>query len=169
MSDNSTIGRRIAGGLKAESATTRKMLSRLEGADLSWRPHEKSMTLGRLAGHIVEMIGWTKMTLSTDELDFATSDYKPKVHAGAADIIVDFESAVASAVDALESISDEEILKSWTMRNGERVFFTIPKSSVIQGFVMNHVLHHRGQLSVYMRLLDIPVPSIYGPSADESV
>lgn len=162
-----TLGQMIAAELQQEARSTRKMLERLPSDKFSWQPHEKSMTLSRLAGHIVEMLMWTNATLKQDELDFATSDYKPKDYTEASELVADFDNNIADAVEILNSTSDETMMQNWRLRSGEQIFFEMPKAAVMRTMVMNHIIHHRGQLSVYMRLLDVPVPSIYGPSADE--
>jgi uncharacterized damage-inducible protein DinB len=126
--------------MEQEAATARTCLDRIPAEKFDWKPHEKSMTFGRLAAHIAEMFGWTPVTLNHSELDFAKMEYTP---------------------------FDPKSTENWTMRNGETVYFTMPKAMVMRSFVMNHIVHHRGQLSVYLRLNDIAVPSIYGPSADE--
>lgn len=162
-----SLGQALAAELTQEAIATRKMLERLPSEKLTWKPHEKSMTVDRLAGHIVEMVSWTKPTLTQDVLDFATMDYKPKEYTDSAELVTDFDNNIAEAVEVLNNTSDETFGESWTMRNGEQVYFTMPKAVVIRGFVLSHIIHHRGQLAVYLRLLDIPVPSIYGPSADE--
>ena len=104
-----------------------------------------------------------------DELDFAKMDFKPKVYTDAADLVADLDANLVEALEALNNATDETFSGSWTLRNGEQIFFTMPKTQVMRAFVMNHIIHHRGQLAVYMRLLDVPVPSIYGPSADEQM
>ncbi len=162
-----TLGQMLAAELQHEAVSTRKMLERLPSEKLAWQPHEKSMTLDRLAGHIVEMLGWTGVTIANDELDFSTMDFTPKVYTDSADLVADFDKNIAEALEVLNNTSNETFGENWTMRNGEQVYFTMPKAAVIRGFVLSHIIHHRGQLSVYLRLLDIPVPSIYGPSADE--
>jgi uncharacterized damage-inducible protein DinB len=162
-----SMGQALAAELTQEAIATRKMLERLPSEKLTWQPHEKSMTVDRLAGHIIEMIGWTGVTLANDELDFSTMDYTPKVYTDSADMVADFDKNIADAVEILNATPNETFGENWTMRNGEQVYFTMPKAVVMRGFVLSHIIHHRGQLSVYLRLLDIPVPSIYGPSADE--
>ncbi len=164
-----TIGQMIAAELKQEAGSTRKMLERIPADKLSWTPHEKSMTLARLAGHVVEMLMWTDITLTQDELDFAKSDFKPKEYAEASELVADFDKNIADAVESLNSTSNETMMQNWKLRNGEQIYFEMPKAVVMRSMVMNHIIHHRGQLSVYLRMLDIPVPSIYGPSADEQV
>lgn len=162
-----TIGQMIAAELNQEAVATRKMLERVPNDKLSWQPHEKSMTLGRLAGHIVEMVNWTDATISQDELDFATADYKPKEYTDSAELAADLDRNVSNAVEILNSISDEAMMQNWRLRNGEQVYFELPKAAVMRTMVMNHIIHHRGQLSVFLRLLDVPLPPVYGPSADE--
>ena len=123
--------------------------------------------MGRLAVHIAEMFGWTPPTMEKPELDFAQMDYKPFEPKTTDDLLEFFDKNVAEAIETLQSCSDDRFMENWTMRNGEQVYFTMPKAAVMRTFVMNHIIHHRGQMAVYLRLLDIPVPSIYGPSADE--
>lgn len=162
-----TIGQALTMELQHEAIATRKMLERIPSDKLAWKPHEKSMTLERIAGHIVEMITWTKATLTQDELDFATAGYTPKTYTDATELVADFDANVADAIAVLGATTNETLATNWTLRNGEHVLFTMPKKAVMRFFVMSHIIHHRGQMSVYLRLLDIPVPSIYGPSADE--
>lgn len=150
-----------------EAVVARKCLERVPAEKFDWKPHEKSMTFGRLASHIAEMFGWTPSTLQQPELDFSKMDYKPLEPATTADLVEFLDKNVAEAIDVLRNTSDEVFMENWTMRNGETVYFTMPKITVMRSFVMNHIVHHRGQLSVYLRLNDIPVPALYGPSADE--
>ncbi|HQU85357.1 MAG TPA: DinB family protein [Pyrinomonadaceae bacterium] len=164
-----SMGQMLAAELRQEIQSTRKMLERLPADKFGWKPHEKSMTLERLAGHVVEMISWTKETLTQPELDFSKFDYKPREYKDAAEMVADLDENSNAALEILNGTSNETMAENWSMRNGEQIYFTMPKAVVMRTFVMNHVIHHRGQLSVYMRLLDIPVPSIYGPSADEAV
>jgi uncharacterized damage-inducible protein DinB len=161
------IGEILAAELEHEAVSTRKMLERVPAEKLEWQPHDKSMSLMRLATHVAEIPGWTGPTVTMPELDFATYDYKPITVTSADELVAIFDKNVAEAVAALRSTSDATFMEPWTMRNGETVYFTMPKAGVMRGFVMSHFIHHRGQLSVYLRLLDVPVPSIYGPSADE--
>lgn len=164
-----SIGQMIAAELKQEAAATRKMLERVPNDKFSWQPHEKSMTLIRLAGHIVEMVTWTDATLKQDELDFATAGYKPKEYTESAELVTDFDKNISDAVETLNSTSNDVMMQNWRLRNGDQIYFELPKAAVLRTMVMNHIIHHRGQLAVYLRLLDIPVPSIYGPSADEQI
>lgn len=153
--------------LENEARVTRSCLERVPAEKFDWKPHEKSMTMGRLATHCAEMFGWTKETLKQDELDFATADYKPFEPKTNEELLAFFDDHIAKAKIILGGTPDETFMTDWTMRNGEQVYMTMPKVAVMRAFVMNHIIHHRGQLSVYLRLNDIPVPSIYGPSADE--
>jgi uncharacterized damage-inducible protein DinB len=162
-----SLGQIIAAELRQEAVSTRKMLERVPADKMTWKPHEKSMALGRIAGHVVEMLMWTGATLTADELDFAKVDYKPKDYREASELVADFDKNLADALAQLDAAPDAAMAENWTLRRGEQVLFTLPRAAVLRTMVMNHVLHHRGQLSVYLRLLDIPVPSIYGPSADE--
>ena len=155
------------GELENEAKVTRQVLERVPMDKLDWKPHEKSMTMGRLAVHCAEMFGWTKETLKSDVLDFANMDMKPFEPGSTDELLAYFDDLIAKAKVILSETSDETFLTDWTMRNGEQIYMTMPKVAVMRSFVMNHIIHHRGQLSVYLRLNDIPVPSIYGPSADE--
>jgi len=166
----SASGRRAAaflGELENEAKVTRQVLERVPADKFDWKPHEKSMTMGRLAVHCAEMFGWTKETLKSDVLDFATADFTPFEPSSNEELLAFFDDHIARAKTIIAETSDETFMTDWTMRNGDQVYMTMPKVAVLRTFVMNHIIHHRGQLSVYLRLLDIPVPSIYGPSADE--
>ena len=153
--------------LDNEAKVTRTVLERVPADKFDWKPHEKSMTFGRLASHVAEMFGWTKETLKSDVLDFSTMEYTPFEPKSNEELLAFFDDHIAKAKAILAETSDETFLTNWTMRNGETEYFTMPKVAVMRSFVMNHIIHHRGQLSVYLRLNDIPVPSMYGPSADE--
>jgi uncharacterized damage-inducible protein DinB len=161
------LGKMLAAELEQESKSTRKMLERVPADQLAWKPHEKSMSLMQLTVHVAEIPSWTKLTMNSPELDFAAFDYKPPTVTSADELVAMFDKNVADALAALNGAPDEAFMEPWTMRNGETIYFTMPKAAVMRGFVMSHFIHHRGQLSVYLRLLDVPIPSIYGPSADE--
>lgn len=164
---SNNIASALIAEMEQEAKVTRTCLERVPAEKFDWKPHEKSMPFGKLAVHIAEMFSWTPATLQHAELDFATMDYKPFEPATTADLVEYLDKTVAEAIDVLRNTSDEQFLETWTLRNGEAVYFTLPKVAVMRSFVMNHIIHHRGQLSVYLRLNDIAVPSIYGPSADE--
>ncbi|HMJ08613.1 MAG TPA: DinB family protein [Pyrinomonadaceae bacterium] len=162
-----SLGASLIAEMEQEAAVARKCLERVPAEKFDWKPHEKSMTFGRLGSHIAEMFGWTPATLQNAELDFAKMDYKPFDPPTTADLVDFFDKQVAEAIDVLRNTPDEVFIEDWTLRNGEQVYFTMPKAVVMRSFVMNHIIHHRGQLSVYLRLNDISVPALYGPSADE--
>ncbi len=155
--------------LQHEAAVTRKCLERIPAEKFDYKPHEKSMTMGRLAVHVAEMTGWVIETVNKTELDFATMDYKPFEPQTTEELVEYLDKIIVEAVEALKTASDEAMIENWTLRNGEEIYFTMPRIGVLRGMVFNHIVHHRGQLSVYMRLNDIPVPALYGPSADEQM
>jgi len=154
--------------LQHEAESTRKMLERLPKEKLTWKPHEKSMSLGRLAMHLAEIPGWVNATLLADELDFSKMDYKMVEATSSEEAVKLFDEKLASALDVLKNTEDATMMNMWTMRDGETIYFTLPKIAVLRSFVYSHLIHHRGQMSVYLRLLDVPVPGSYGPSADDS-
>ena len=153
--------------LEQESANTKKMLERVPEEHFSWKPHEKSYTLGVLATHIAELPSWVGYTVKADELDFGSMDYKSPVINSSSDLMKLFEENLAQAKEDLKEVSDEDIMKNWSLRNKEQLYFTMPKVVVLRSMVMNHIIHHRAQLGVYLRLLDVPVPGMYGPTADD--
>jgi uncharacterized damage-inducible protein DinB len=152
-----------------ESAKTRKMLERVPDGKYDWKPHEKSFTLGALASHIAELPVWVDATLNMDELDFSKFDYKPAIANNNEEILKIFDDNVSKAKEVLKNVSDETLMSDWTMRNGEQVYFTAPKIGVLRDFVLNHTIHHRSQLGLYLRLNDIAVPMMFGPTADEQM
>ena len=153
--------------LQHEAATTRKILERIPAEKFGFQPHEKSMTFERLAIHVAEMFDWITTTMTTPELDFSTREFEPYEVKTTDELVEFFDGCIERATEALQNASDEDFMDTWTMRNGEQIYFTMPKIQVLRTFCLNHIYHHRGQLSVYLRLNDIPVPEIYGPSADE--
>jgi uncharacterized damage-inducible protein DinB len=161
-----TIARNLLAELKQEAIATRKMLELVPFDKSDWKPHSKSMTLGRLASHVAELPFWIELTIKKDELDFKKFDYKPFVPESNADLLAFFDKNLILASDALEKCSDEDMMKDWSLRSGDEIYFTLPKAAVMRSMNMNHMIHHRGQLSVFMRLLDIPLPGVYGPTAD---
>jgi uncharacterized damage-inducible protein DinB len=149
-----------------EMANTRRVLERMPMDKYDWKPHEKSFSLGKLATHVAHLPSWAAMTLATDELDIGKPFDQPKPQT-TEQLLELFDQSAAQARASLAGAADEEFFKKWSLRNGEHVIFTLPKIAVIRGVVLNHVIHHRGQLTVYLRLNDVPVPGLYGPSADE--
>jgi uncharacterized damage-inducible protein DinB len=151
-----------------EIASTRRLLERVPDDRPDWKPHAKSMTLGRLAAHVAEIPGYGLMTLETDGLDFASGKYVPARFESRAQLLKLFDDRVSRTREVIAATDDEAFRRPWTLRNGHHVIFTAPKIGTLRTFVMNHLIHHRGQLTVYLRLLEVPLPSIYGPSADEA-
>lgn len=155
--------------LKNEAEKTNKLLSIVPiGEKPDWVPHIKSMKLGRLALHIAELPSWVTMTLTTAELDLGLKFTPTPTPSTSGELVNIHNAKVEEAISALEN-ADETILNdSWTLRMGDHKIFTLPKKVVLREMCYNHFIHHRGQLSVYLRLLDIPIPGMYGPSADEA-
>ena len=153
-----------------EMANTRKTLERVPEDKFDWRPHTKSFTMVALATHITNMAGWLKDTMKTDQLDIAppgAPPYKEEPAKSSADLLQKFDANVKAARAALEAASDEAFETPWSLLATGNVLFTMPRGAVVRGMILNHIIHHRAQLTVYLRLNDIPVPALYGPSADE--
>jgi uncharacterized damage-inducible protein DinB len=153
-----------------EMAKTRRTLERVPEDKFDWKPHEKSMTLGRLATHLATLPSWTVETIKKDELDLAPAGAPPPRAdpiASREELLSTFDRHVASGREAIAGASDEIFARPWSLLAGGQKIFTLPRAAVLRNFVLNHNVHHRAQLGVYLRLNDIPVPSIYGPSADE--
>jgi uncharacterized damage-inducible protein DinB len=152
-----------------EMANTRKMLERVPEAQLAFRPHTKSFTLARLAGHVAEMPMWAVMTLAQDELELRPDgpSYTAHVLESKVDTLGFFDDQLRQARALLASATDETMMRPWTLKDTGQTLFVMPKVAVFRSFVMNHMIHHRGQLGVYLRMNDVPVPGLYGPSADE--
>lgn len=151
-----------------EMKTTRRVLERVDAGKFGWKPHDKSFSFGDLATHVANLAGWGTTIMGMDGLDIG-QNFPPAQIESTQDILNLFDKNAAETRAALSGASDEEFMKPWTLSKGDHKIFTLPKIAVVRTMVMNHVIHHRGQLSVYLRENDIPVPSIYGPSADEQV
>lgn len=155
-----------------EVANTRKVLERVPEGKPDYKPHEKSMALDRLAGHLAELPGWAKETILQDSIELGSNDpakqQTPFKMTSRKQLLEEFDKRVAAGRAAIAGASDEEFMKPWSLVAGGKPVFTLPKIAVLRGFVMNHMIHHRAQLGVYLRLNNVPVPSIYGPSADEN-
>jgi uncharacterized damage-inducible protein DinB len=152
-----------------EMATTRSLLERVPSDRGDWKPHEKSMTLGKLAVHLANLPTWTESTLLHDELDLnppGGPTFVPPVYESVEKVLEAFDANVKAARDIIARTSDEEMMKIWTFKNGGHVVFSQPRAAVLRSFVMSHMIHHRGQLDVYLRLNDVPLPPVYGPTAD---
>ena len=153
-----------------EMRQTRRMLERIPDAALDFKPHEKSMSMGRLAGHMAEMVGWGVNTAELDELDLQPPDGKAfdLFEASSRDAAVEFfDSQVALAREAIAKLDDQAMHVDWTLKMRGNPIFTMPRIAVLKSMILNHIIHHRAQLSVYLRINDVPVPGMYGPSADE--
>jgi len=146
--------------------TTRKMLERIPNDKFDWQPHPKSMTIKRLATHIAELPSWVTMALTTDELDFADNPYQQEDVNTTEELLAYFERSLQDGRSHLTEKYEEVLDKDWTLRNGKQVYSVEPKADVIR-MSLNQTVHHRAQLGVCLRLLDIPIPGSYGPSADE--
>ncbi|MCC6931451.1 MAG: DinB family protein [Gemmatimonadaceae bacterium] len=154
-----------------EMATTRKLLERAPEAQFGWKPHEKSMSLGQLANHLAALPFWGVVTMKEVELDMnppGGEGYKTPRLATVAEILAAFDDNVGKARAAIASSGDADFMVAWSLKNAGHTIFTMPRIAVLRTFVINHEIHHRGQFSVYLRLHNVPVPSIYGPTADES-
>jgi uncharacterized damage-inducible protein DinB len=153
-----------------EMANTRKTLERFPEDKAAWKPHDKSMTMGRLAGHLAELPSWMTMTLQTDAIDVAPTSgppFQPKIASTRADLLAFFDKNVADARAALAAATDEQMMANWSLQAGGKNLMTMPRMAALRTWVFSHSIHHRAQLGVYLRLNDIAVPSLYGPSADE--
>jgi uncharacterized damage-inducible protein DinB len=154
-----------------ESANTRKVLERVPEDRPDYKPHPKSMSLARLAGHLAELPVWAGRALTSDSFDVqpgGPATRTPYLMTSRAELLGFFDRNVADARAAIAGASDADLMKAWTLLAGGRKVFTMPKSAVLRSFVLSHSIHHRAQLGVYLRLNDVPVPSIYGPTADEN-
>lgn len=152
--------------MELEAQTTRKMLSRIPNDHYDWRPHPKSMTVQQLATHIAELPSWIPMTLTTDELDFASNPYKSEVIADTPALLEYFEKTLSEAKESLQGALEEQLDDLWTLRNGEEIYSNTSKAEVIR-MTYCQIVHHRAQMGVFLRLLDVPIPGSYGPSADD--
>ena len=153
-----------------EMANTRKTLERVPDNKFSWKPHEKSGAMGWLAGHVANIVGWTSFTLQQDSLDLAPGGVQmqpPPAPKNNKELLAEFDKNVKDARSALSAATDAQLMKPWSLLNNGNVLMTMPKAAVLRTFVMNHLIHHRAQLGVYLRLNNVPVPATYGPSADE--
>lgn len=153
--------------LKYESGLTKKMLERVPLENSDWRPHDKSFTLGRLATHVAEIPHWISRIITIDDWDFMVRGFSGQVAQSKEELLQIFNDKLNQAIADLESMNDEDFNKTWIVRRGDQMRNELPKKVAIRGWGFSHLVHHRGQLSVYLRLLDVPVPGMYGPSADE--
>jgi uncharacterized damage-inducible protein DinB len=154
-----------------EMANLRKTLERVPEDKADFAPHPKSMPLSRLAAHLAEIPMWATMTVAQDEIDINPPGgpaYQPAVMTTRKDLLATFDENLKNARTRLAGASDEAMMRPWTLKNGGQTVLTMPKVAVLRSFVMNHMIHHRAQLGVYLRMNGVPVPALYGPSADEN-
>ncbi|GAA0892087.1 hypothetical protein GCM10009122_17660 [Fulvivirga kasyanovii] len=152
--------------LEKEAQTTRKMFERVPDEKFQWQPHPKSMTVQKLVAHIAELPGWITTTLTTDELDLAEVPYKAPPVNNTAELMTFFEQKLNEGKNHLEQAQEQQLTENWTLREGNQVYSSETKAEVLR-MVYCQIVHHRAQLGVYLRLLDIPIPGSYGPSADD--
>lgn len=153
--------------IKKEAVNTEKILERIPSEQFDWKPHPKSNTLKGLATHIASLAGMPGLILNTEYLDFAEGTLKQPEIESAADLVNVLKEGTQQSVAALEAASDEDLKKNWVMRSGDYIIMDASKGVIIRAMGLSHLYHHRGQLGVYLRLLDIPIPGMYGPSADD--
>ncbi len=160
-----SIGHSLLRELEIEGRVTRRFLERVPFERKEFQPSEKSESLGRLAIHLAEIMAWWEACINQDKLDFV--DFKPQVIETTEGLLRYYDELYDMACVALKGVKDTDLEKDWSMTYGSEILFTLPKKQVLRTFCMNHLVHHRAQLSVYFRLLDVAVPAVYGPSADD--
>jgi uncharacterized damage-inducible protein DinB len=153
--------------LERELAVTRKVLERLPEERFGWTPHPKSMNLGRLAMHVATLPGWMRTAIADSGLDAATMPPQRQTPTDSADLLAEFDKNAAAVLDAVKHFNERDIMNVWTMRNGQHIMTSQPRPTIYRTWSLNHLLHHRGQLCVYLRLLNVPVPAVYFNSSDE--
>ena len=157
------------GEFSHETATTRKMLERAPMDKGEWRPHEKSMTLRQLVSHIAEIPKWMQPALQLPEMSFDMAGYKPTLYANTAELLAAFDQGAKDGRRLLDEASEKSLQESWRLKVDGKVVLEMPRAAVLRTMILNHMIHHRGQLSVYLRLNNVPVPGVYGPTADEQM
>ena len=153
--------------LENEAVTTRKMLALVPAEKFDWKPHPKSMAMMNLATHIADLPTWVSMVLNTDELDFAANEYKPTIVKDNAELMELFEKSLQDGLASLDEGKEATLDKTWVLRSGEHILSSGSKADMIR-ISLSQIIHHRAQLGVYLRLLDIPIPGSYGPSVDDT-
>lgn len=161
-----SIAEQLSAELKRQAENSRKVIERIPESKLTWKPHEKSMPIGRLGMHIAELPSSAIRALQTAGFDFATAAYKPVFPNTVAEILETFDKSLAAAVEALGKTTDKDMGVVWKARRGDQLVYEMPRADVVRR-TLDHIIHHRGQLTVYLRLLDVPVPPTFGPTADE--
>jgi uncharacterized damage-inducible protein DinB len=150
-----------------EMTTTRKALERVPEDKFDWKPHAKSFSLGALATHLANLPTWGTETLTKSEIDLPAVQLPASALPSKTDLLAAFDRNAAAARAAMAGKTDAELLAIWSLKRGGKTLFSMPKTAVLRSFVLSHIIHHRAQLGVYLRLLDVPVPATYGPTADE--
>ena len=161
-----SIQQALAIEIQRETENTIRILKALPNEQFSYKPHPKSMSMGELANHIVELHGWASMVFTVDEFDLH-KDYTPSTLQTVDELVAALEKMTEKNLEVVHSLTEEEYTKLWKLTAGDHVLIEAPRAGGYRFIITNHLIHHRGQLTVYMRLLDIPLPGIYGPSADE--
>lgn len=164
--ESKAISQAILPEFDHEMANTRKSLERIPEDKLSFKPHTKSMSLGGLATHLSTINHWTEAIVGEDSFDVSKAPPNPELKSRA-EVLAAFDKSTATARKLIADSTDAHLLKPWTLTSGSHTVLTMPRIAVLRSFILNHTIHHRAQLGVYLRLNDVPVPSIYGPSADE--
>jgi uncharacterized damage-inducible protein DinB len=154
--------------LRQEAATTRRVLERVPGDKLSWKPHQKSMSLGQLALHVASIPSQVAGLAQLEEFDASQANFDPPEAQSVSEVLAVLDAGVTAANEYLESLDDQTAKATWRLTSRGKEVFTLPRAGLLRTILLNHWYHHRGQLSVYLRLLEVPVPTIYGRSADEN-
>jgi len=160
----------MAQELQQQAISARKVLERIPENKFDWTPHAKSMTFQKLASHVAESVGWAGFVLSSEGMDVAPVDgpaFETYTANSTAELLATFDKNLVSALEALNGVSDATLMETWTMKKAGEVMFAMPKLAVMRSFILDHLVHHRAQLGLYLRLNEIAVPSMLGPSADE--
>jgi uncharacterized damage-inducible protein DinB len=158
----------MVGEIQQEAATTRRVLERVPADKLSWKPHPKSMTIGQLALHIAQIPASICQLAQVDEFDVSNANFDPPTPSGMEEIFTALDTGVKAAEEYFAGINEATALGNWRLKAGPKEVFAMPRVALLRSILLNHWYHHRGQMSVYLRLLDVPVPVIYGRSADEN-
>jgi uncharacterized damage-inducible protein DinB len=159
----------LLGEFDHEMKTTRSLLERVPMDKAEWKPHTKSTSLGGLASHLAQLAGYGALVAGQNEVDMAprtAPGFKPVQFTTRDELLSAFDANAAKSREQIAKLPESKLGDTWTLRNGDHVIFSLPRAAVFRSFLMNHMVHHRGQLSVYLRLNDVPLPSIYGPTAD---
>jgi uncharacterized damage-inducible protein DinB len=167
-----SIAQTLLPEFESEMKTTRRILERVPEAEIGWKPHPKSTTLGELALHISNIPHWMTVALERTELDLAPPggpSYDPPAFRSMAETLADFDRNVQQGRAAIAIASDADFAVTWTLKMGGQKIYAAPRFDVARSFVLSHLIHHRGQMTVYLRLKDVPLPSVYGPTADEGM